>query len=107
MLFDVDSYSRFLDETSNFSIPILPGTRLLKSKEQALRMSTRFQVPISKTHLASLPDKDADSTPEQTLNAFYRMTEQLRAAGAPGIHIFVLGDAELSVEALKHLSRAR
>lgn len=104
MLFDVDSYARFLDETADFAIPILPGTRLLKSKEQAHRMCARFQVPISKAHLNLLPDLDSQATEEQTLNAFYKLTEGLRAKGAPGMHIFVLGDGALSVQALEHLS---
>ena len=104
MLFDVDSYARFLDETASCSIPVLPGTRLLKSKEQAHRMSKRFQVPISKSHLALLPDTDAQASDEKTLNAFYKLTEDLRAKGAPGIHIFVLSDVDLSVRALKHLT---
>jgi methylenetetrahydrofolate reductase (NADPH) len=103
MLFDPDSYARFLDETAACSIPVLPGTRLLKSKEQAQRMSKRFQVPVAKSHLALLPDHDSDATAEQTLKAFYSLTEKLRAAGAPGIHLFVLGDGELSIEALRWL----
>jgi methylenetetrahydrofolate reductase (NADPH) len=106
MLFDPDSYARFLDETAGCAIPVLPGTRLLKSKEQAHRMAKRFQVPVSTAHLALLPDTDAEATSDQTLTAFFSLTEKLRAAGAPGIHIFVLSDADLSVEALKQLARA-
>lgn len=104
MLFDADSYARFLDETSEFSIPILPGTRLLKSKEQAHRMAKRFFVPVNPSQLALLPDRDDQATDEQTLHAFYKFTDQLRAKGAPGIHIFVLSDADLATAALKHLS---
>lgn len=104
MLFDVDSYARFLDETSDFAIPILPGTRLLKSKEQAMRMAKRFQVPVAKSHLALLPDTDTDANDEKTLEAFYKLTEDLKKRGAPGIHIFVLSDVTLATKALTHLS---
>jgi hypothetical protein len=55
--------------------------------------------------LALLPDLDDQANEEQTLNAFYKLTDQLREKGAPGMHIFVLGDANLSVRALQHLSR--
>jgi methylenetetrahydrofolate reductase (NADPH) len=104
MLFDADSYARFLDETAAFSIPILPGTRLLKSKAQALRMAARFQVPVSQSYLDLLPETDAEASEEQTLNAFYRLTEKLKALGAPGIHIFVLSDVALSSKAIRELA---
>ena len=105
MLFDPDSYARFLEDSAKagIKIPILPGTRLLKSKEQAQRMAARFQIPIPKSFTSLLPDTDKEATPERTLAAFFKLTDDLRAKGAPGIHIFVLSDTALAEEALRHL----
>jgi len=106
MLFCPESYERFLDEISKAKcfVPILPGTRLLKSKAQAERMAKRFEVTIPKWYLDLLPDTDAEADPARALEAFFTLTERLKAKGAPGIHIFVLSDTELAELALKHLA---
>jgi len=108
MLFDAESYARFQDEIqkNNCSIPVLPGTRLLKSKEQAQRMALRFQIPVPKTYLDLLPDSDAEASPERTLEAFIWLTQRFRGYGAPGIHIFVLTDTTLAEKALQQLAFA-
>lgn len=104
MIFDPEAYARFLDQTSHLQIPILPGTRLLKSKAQAQRMASRFQVKLCPDFLAALPDTDAEARPEHSIAAFLDLTERLRSFGAPGIHIFVMSDTEIAVQALRHLA---
>ncbi len=106
MLFDADSYSRFLDECekNQCAVPILPGTRLLKSRAQAEKMSKRFEIPVPEWYKAMLPETDAEATPERTLEAFFKFTDLLKTRGAPGIHIFVLSDTELANEAFRQLA---
>ncbi|MES2964317.1 MAG: methylenetetrahydrofolate reductase [Bdellovibrionota bacterium] len=108
MLFDADSYARFIDEAAKdgITIPVLPGTRMLKSREQAAKVGQRFGVPIPKSYLDRLPETDAQATPESTLAAFAKFTEELRTRGAPGMHVFVLNDTELASQALTALSKA-
>jgi len=105
MIFDADSYARFLDECekAGCAIPVLPGTRLLKSREQALKMSKRFEIPVPAWYLEELPATDAEASAERTLEAFSRFTAQLKAHGAPGIHIFVLSDTEIAEHAIRLL----
>lgn len=109
MLFSPESYSEFLEALSKagISIPILPGSRMIRSKAQALKMAERFQVAVSKEFLGWLPETDQDATAEQTRDAFLKLTEKFRTAGAPGIHLFVLSDtpvASLALKALHHSS---
>jgi methylenetetrahydrofolate reductase (NADPH) len=115
MLFDADSYSRFLDQCHAASkesdsaknldqIPILPGTRLLRSQSQALKMASRFGVKISKSMLMQLPETDAEATPERSLEVFTKFSEDLRSRGAPGLHIFVLNDINLAEPAIRMLN---
>lgn len=108
MLFDSDSYERFLNDSgkAGCEIPILPGTRLLKSRSQAHKMSQRFGIPIAKWLLELLPETDAEANQDLTINAFLRLNERLKSAGAPGIHIFVLSDTELASIALRSLRTA-
>ncbi len=106
MLFDADSYERFLEEiaAAGSSVPILPGTRLLKSKSQAMKMSQRFEIPVPKWYLDVLPESDSDASSGRSLEAFMLLTEKLKKMGAPGTHIFVLSDTELAADALALLA---
>lgn len=105
MLFDHDSYGRFLDDCAkaNCVIPVLPGTRILKSRAQAEKMAKRFEIPVPEWYKAMLPDTDAEASPERSLESFFTLNEKLKSRGAPGMHIFVLSDTELAQTALQKL----
>ncbi len=105
MLFSIESYSDFLERCARVgcSVPILPGTRILKSQAQAMRMVERFNVAMPKDFLKTLPEEEKGVHPDQILEPFFRLTERFRAAGAPGLHLFVLTDTELCCLALKDL----
>lgn len=105
MLFDPDSYERFLEDgvCAGLNIPVLPGTRLLKSQAQARRMAKRFQISMPESLIARLPEDDKKAHPDQALEVFYRLTEDFRSKGAPGLHLFVLTDIELAQIALREL----
>ncbi len=104
MIFDPDSYADFLEKSAKAgaSIPVLPGTRILKSQKQALRMADRFKVSMPKAFLAQLPE-DENAHPDAILEPFMRLLDRFKQAGAPGLHIFVLTDTELSCAALRLL----
>jgi methylenetetrahydrofolate reductase (NADPH) len=106
MLFDADCYARFLEqcEKRNLKIPILPGTRILKSKPQALRMMSKFKVTVPKEILDALPATDTPDGIRYGVDLFMRLTERLKALGAPGIHLFVIVDTEGASQALRQLS---
>lgn len=109
MVFDVDAYARFLDGCAKrgMNAPILPGTRILKSRTQALKMAERFQVSVPKSLLDALPERadtgDAASNRERSLIAFQKLVSDLRRAGAPGIHLFVLSDTRGSCDLIQRL----
>lgn len=107
MIFDSEAYDRFLTqcEKKQISIPILPGTRLLKSQKQALNMARRFGVSIPQSTLDALPETASAESLNQCLDYFYEFVEKLRKVGSPGIHLFVITDTEPSALALKHLSQ--
>ena len=103
MLFDADVYSRFLDlcEKNQISVPILPGTRLLKSRAQALRMMKKFKVSVPTEILNALPEEEANL--ELGVELFLKFVEKLKQRGAPGIHLYVISDTEGAKTALKTL----
>ena len=103
MLFDIDAYRRFVDDLgkNGIDIPIVPGTRILKNKDQARRMAARFAVSVPDSLMQRLPEKDDPDADKKSLDAFLEYGRQLQEIGAPGVHLFVLSDTEISCRFLK------
>jgi methylenetetrahydrofolate reductase (NADPH) len=110
MLFDVDAYARFLDGCAKAGIdriPVLPGTRLLKTRAGAEKMAQKFKVSIPQATLNALPETSTPEKPapiEPGLEVFLRMVERLKRVGAPGVHLFVIADtagAKIVLEKLR------
>jgi methylenetetrahydrofolate reductase (NADPH) len=106
MLFDPDSYGKFLDlcNKHHIQVPILPGTRLLKTRAQALKMATKFKVKIPNATLNALPETDPGNSYEAGLELFTQLADKLQALGAPGIHLYVISDTEGASSALRRLA---
>lgn len=103
MVFDPEVYARFVDDCGKEGvlIPVLPGTRILRSKGQALRMQKTFGVSVPQWLMDLLPEEPAPL--DQTLEIFMKYVDRLRSFGAQGLHLFVLNDATSACEALKRL----
>jgi methylenetetrahydrofolate reductase (NADPH) len=102
MVYDVDSYASFLDELgkNKCDIPILVGTRVLKTKKQAHTMIQRFGIKIPNWYINALPEVE---NKDRAYELFLELAEGFKKAGAPGIHVFVLSDTELSCRVIKSL----
>ena len=108
MVFDVDKYSEFLElcDKNNMAVPILPGTRILKSRKQAERMSKLFQVSVPENTIKALPEVyEKEKHGDYVVDHFLTFVEKLKRAGAPGVHLFVLSDTKLSCLALRTLAK--
>jgi methylenetetrahydrofolate reductase (NADPH) len=106
MLFDPDSYGRFLDlcEKNRAVVPLLPGTRFLKTRSQAIRMAEKFKVNIPSDVLNSLEEVDGPDAIQKGLELFLKLTERLKVLGAPGIHLYVIADTFGACNALRRLA---
>ncbi|MGK5085997.1 methylenetetrahydrofolate reductase [Bdellovibrionota bacterium FG-2] len=110
MLFDPESYARFRErcDREGLKIPILPGTRLLKSRSVAEKMAARFKVSIPAATLAALPEgegpEDKAVGEERGIELFLKLVEDLKRYGAPGVHFFVISDTPGAANALKRLA---
>lgn len=109
MCFDAEVYGRFLDlcGKSGVRIPILPGTRILKSRAQAGRMATKFRVSVPKATLDFLPEEGDPDGIKRGVELFLRQAEKLKKYGAPGIHLYVIADTIGATTALRELSLTR
>lgn len=107
MMFCADSYSHFLEDCSKrgIEIPVFPGTRLLRSREQAARVRQRFNVPIPARLMEALPS-ESESQPDwgYAIDVITQLGEEFRKAGAPGFHLFVMNDLEPAQVLFQRLS---
>jgi methylenetetrahydrofolate reductase (NADPH) len=107
MLFDPESYARFLDlcGKNQVQVPILPGTRLLKTQSQALKMAAKFKTKIPAETLKRLPEtSDSADAIQRGLDLFQELADQLKKYGAPGVHLYVISDTEGASTALTRLA---
>jgi len=109
MLFNADAYARFMEacQQRNIQVPVLPGTRILRSKPQALKLATKFKVSIPSSYLNQLPEKDSPDSFQRGLELFLGLTDRLKSLGAPGIHLYVISDTDGACSALKSLTNGR
>jgi methylenetetrahydrofolate reductase (NADPH) len=91
MVFDPDLYARFLErcERHGLDVPVLPGTRILRSRLQARRTAEKFGVTVPRAMREALGSLDDPNATDRALDAFEALVERLRARGAPGVHLFV------------------
>ncbi len=107
MIFDVDAYSRFLEDAAaaGMDVPIVPGTRLVKSRQAAEKMAERFEVSVPRSLLDRLPEKGDPDASQRSEDLFVELIENYQRAGAPGVHLFVLSDTQGSTSLLKRLAK--
>lgn len=93
VLLSTESYSRFLDETeeANCAVPTYAGILIPKSRTHAEELARRFKLAISPKLLQALSPNESDSLAEVArTEALAQFIDDLKRAGAPGIHYFLL-----------------
>lgn len=106
MLFNPEIYARFRDQCdqAGIHIPILPGTRVLKSQGQAKKMAEKFRVSIPSKIMNALPKENESEQSEAGIEVFLDLVAKLRSLGAPGVHLYVISDTSSTSSALRTLT---
>lgn len=104
MLFMAEPYARFLDgcARAGVNIPIIPGIRIVTQAGTAHRMTEKFGSKIPRPFV----DKLAAATTKEDgrmigLDYARDLCEKLFAAGAPGIHVFIMNDEKTATTLLR------
>lgn len=102
MLFDPESYSRFLDDLGGKlkGVPVIPGTRVLTSRKQATKIAERFGSKVPAWLMGALPESNEEGSTAY-LDLFLRLAEEFKRRGAPGVHLFVIASPPSSIAALQ------
>lgn len=106
MLFDPVPYEELKEDLAKKGIerPILPGLRILRSKKQADVMETRFGCSVPQWYRNQLPEEHTKGVDDEAvIPPFLELVDHLKKMGAPGVHIFVLTDVDLTKSAMKLL----
>ncbi|HEU5316120.1 MAG TPA: methylenetetrahydrofolate reductase [Chloroflexota bacterium] len=105
MVFDADFYGRFLDacERARLDGPIVPGTRILRSRAAARRTADKYRVTVPPGTLSALTSLHDPEAEERALDLFLSLVERLRRLGAPGVHVFVT-DPGIACKGIARLS---
>ena len=109
MIFDAEAYARFVELCAKHgvNVPILPGSRILKSQAQARRLAAQFKVSVPPSVMSRLPEEDGPDAMARGLEVFMDHVAKLRSYGAPGIHLYVISDTEGASKALRQLAQKK
>ena len=104
MFFENEKYFSFVKACRNvgITVPIIPGLKIIKTRNQITTLPKTFHVDI--------PDLLVDEIVENPVHAeeignrwAHKQSEELLAAGAPGLHFYVMNDAAQIVKIFKSL----
>jgi methylenetetrahydrofolate reductase (NADPH) len=108
--FNSDAYFRFVDEASKLGVDqaIVPGIMPITNSSQLLRFSDACGAEVPRwirLRLQSFGD-DVASIKSFGLDVVTDLCDQLRVAGAPGLHFYSLNQAETTIKIAKNLNLA-
>jgi methylenetetrahydrofolate reductase (NADPH) len=107
MIFSATPYARYVDACAKAGvhIPIIPGLRIITQAGTAHRMIEKFGAQIPADFIERLSKATSKEEGKRIgLEHAQTMCRELIAAGAPGVHVFVMNDAETACTLLKHLT---
>jgi methylenetetrahydrofolate reductase (NADPH) len=103
MLFTFDEYKNYVEALRNngINVPVIPGIRPLKRMEQIESVEKFFKLKVC-DELKEGIRKEGDSF---GYKYFTKLISDLKAYGAPGVHLFLLNDLEAVKDMFSQLSR--
>lgn len=108
--FNADAYFRFVDDLQRLdvAVPVVPGIMPITSSIQLMRFSDASGAEIPRwirLRLQGFGD-DTASIKSFGLDVITGLCDQLRTAGAPGLHFYTMNQAAATTEILRRLQQA-
>ncbi|WP_427914645.1 methylenetetrahydrofolate reductase [NAD(P)H] [Ramlibacter sp. MMS24-I3-19] len=105
--FNADAYLRFVEELRKRGVdtPVVPGIMPITSSSQLLRFSDACGAEVPRWIRLRLQAFGDDSASIQAfgLDVVTALCEQLRKAGAPGVHFYTMNQAKATLEICRRL----
>jgi methylenetetrahydrofolate reductase (NADPH) len=104
MFFNNEKYFSFVQScrSAGIKVPIVPGIKLVKSYDQAKKLSKNFHFSLP-PNLAEELFANQSHASEIGLNWTVKQCEELLQKGVPGLHFYVMNDAPQIVKIVKKL----
>lgn len=104
MTYSPENFNIFLTKLANkgYSIPILPGIRIVQKMSQAEFLMKNFKIKIPKDLLDILQKNDIVKLKDY----FISLSLEFKKVGAKGAHFFVMEEQEMVGEIIKELQGA-
>ncbi len=107
LFYDNQDFERFREKCvkAGIKIPIVPGILPITNFAQIKRITALCKAGIPAALAAELEthQNDPEATAKAGVEHATRQCEQLRAAGAPSIHFYVLNQSDATMQVLEHL----
>jgi methylenetetrahydrofolate reductase (NADPH) len=105
--FNADAYLRFVEDLRKrgVDVPVVPGIMPISSSSQLLRFSDACGAEVPRWIRLRLQAFGDDTASIQAfgLDVVTALCEQLRQAGAPGLHFYTMNQAKATVEICRRL----
>lgn len=105
--FNADAYLRFVEELRKrgVDVPVVPGIMPITSSSQLLRFSDACGAEVPRWIRLRLQAFGDDTASIQAfgLDVVTALCEQLRGAGAPGLHFYTMNQAKATLEICRRL----
>ncbi|OZC03229.1 methylenetetrahydrofolate reductase [NAD(P)H] [Rubricoccus marinus] len=94
MFFDTSQYIDFVERCRNvgINVPIVPGLKILTTKRHLRTLPRTFKVEIPEALAAEVEAADDARVPDVGIEWARQQSEELLAAGAPGIHFYIMSN---------------
>ncbi len=105
MIFSSDAYGNYMDQLKEdgISLPIIPGIRPVTRMEHVEVAERVFGAKVPEVLKEKLKNASGDAARQMCLDFTVRLCDDLKGAGAPGVHMFILNDVEMARDVLSRV----
>ncbi len=105
MLFSADAYSDYVKKLkdADIHIPIIPGIRPVTSMNHVIAAEEIFGANVPDSLKQQLQTVSEEERQEVCINFTLKLIQDLKDAGAPGIHMFTMNDIGIIEEIMANL----
>lgn len=108
MFFENEAYFRFVElcRAEGIDVPIIPGLKVVSSKQQVTAIPQNFHVDIPFDLSEEIRRSDSRNVIEVGAEWAARQARELLDGGVPAIHFYVIGQSKPITAVMKKLGRA-
>lgn len=106
MLFSAEAYSTYVQKLreNDIQIPIIPGIRPVTKMNHVIAAEEIFRANVPDNLKQQLQTVSEEERQEVCINFTLNLIDELKNAGAPGIHMFTMNDIDIIEELMNKLS---